>query len=156
MLYWQVYVQHHGKFILLTDFNILPFSTCEVMTTMNDSDITDGIDVRKRFGCADTFARSTHGTSLIGYLERKEQDLQHQAAHGPQVYTVAGNPPRVQPLWMSRQHESVQCSLTLLSPVVTICTAWFNIVKLCILPTQCICVFRMVLIISSDCFPKQH
>jgi hypothetical protein len=28
--------------------------------------------------------------------------------------------------------------------------------KLCILPTQCICVFRMVLTINSDCFPKQH
>jgi hypothetical protein len=28
--------------------------------------------------------------------------------------------------------------------------------KFCILPTQCICVFRMVLTINSDCFPKQH
>jgi hypothetical protein len=27
---------------------------------------------------------------------------------------------------------------------------------LCILPTQCVCVFRMVLTINSDCFPKQH
>jgi hypothetical protein len=32
----------------------------------------------------------------------------------------------------------------------------FNTTKLCILPTQCICVFRMVLTINSDCFPKQH
>jgi hypothetical protein len=24
------------------------------------------------------------------------------------------------------------------------------------LPTECICVFRMVLTINSDCFPKQH
>jgi hypothetical protein len=28
--------------------------------------------------------------------------------------------------------------------------------ELCILPTQCICVFRMVLTTNSDCFPKQH
>jgi hypothetical protein len=28
--------------------------------------------------------------------------------------------------------------------------------KLCILPTQCICVFRMVLTINSDSFPKQR
>jgi hypothetical protein len=26
----------------------------------------------------------------------------------------------------------------------------------CILLTECICVFRMVLTINSDCFPKQH
>jgi hypothetical protein len=35
----------------------------------------------------------------------------------------------------------------------TIC---FNKLKLWILPTKCICVFRMVLTINSDCFPKQH
>jgi hypothetical protein len=28
--------------------------------------------------------------------------------------------------------------------------------KICILPTEYICVFRMVLTINSDCFPKQH
>jgi hypothetical protein len=38
------------------------------------------------------------------------------------------------------------------STVVTICTTSL----LCILPTQCICVFRMVLTINSDYFPKQH
>jgi hypothetical protein len=42
-----------------------------------------------------------------------------------------------------------------LSPV-TICTICFDILKLCILPTECICVFRVVLTINSDCFPKQH
>jgi hypothetical protein len=46
--------------------------------------------------------------------------------------------------------------LTLDSPVVTICTTFFNILKLYILPTQCICVFRMVLTVNSDCFPQQH
>jgi hypothetical protein len=28
--------------------------------------------------------------------------------------------------------------------------------KLCMLPTECTCVFRMVLTINSDCFPKRH
>jgi hypothetical protein len=32
----------------------------------------------------------------------------------------------------------------------------FNIETLCFLPTQCICVFRVVLTTNSDCFPKQH
>jgi hypothetical protein len=31
-----------------------------------------------------------------------------------------------------------------------------NIHELCILPTEVICVFRTVLTINSDCFPKQH
>jgi hypothetical protein len=48
------------------------------------------------------------------------------------------------------------CDLTLQRPVVTIYTICFNIPELCILFTQCICVFRMVLTINSDCFPKQH
>jgi hypothetical protein len=46
--------------------------------------------------------------------------------------------------------------LTLESPVVTKCTICFNILKFYILHTQCICVFRMVLTINSDCFHKQH
>jgi hypothetical protein len=41
-------------------------------------------------------------------------------------------------------------------PSVTICTTRFNTLKLCILPTQCICVFRMVLTINSHSFRKQH
>jgi hypothetical protein len=40
--------------------------------------------------------------------------------------------------------------------MITIYTARFNILKLCILPTQCICVFRMVLTINIGYFPKQH
>jgi hypothetical protein len=47
-------------------------------------------------------------------------------------------------------------TLTLQSLVVTIYTTRFNTLKLCILPTECICVFRMVLTINSDCSPKQH
>jgi hypothetical protein len=40
--------------------------------------------------------------------------------------------------------------------VVTICTTYFNTLKLCILPTHRICVFRMILTTKSDYFPKQH
>jgi hypothetical protein len=42
--------------------------------------------------------------------------------------------------------------LILLSAVVTIYTTSFNLLTLCILPTKCICMFRMVLTINSDCF----
>jgi hypothetical protein len=44
--------------------------------------------------------------------------------------------------------------LTLSSPVVTICTTCFNTLKLSILPSQCIYVFRMVLTINSNSFLK--
>jgi hypothetical protein len=43
-----------------------------------------------------------------------------------------------------------------LKPAVSICTTCFNTLTLRILPTEGICVFRMVLTINSDCFPKQH
>jgi hypothetical protein len=46
--------------------------------------------------------------------------------------------------------------LTLYRLVVSIRTTCFNTLKLCILPTECICVFHMDLTINSDCFPKQH
>jgi hypothetical protein len=46
--------------------------------------------------------------------------------------------------------------LSLLSLVVAICTTCFKTLKLCILPTERICVFPMVLTINSDSFPKQH
>jgi hypothetical protein len=46
--------------------------------------------------------------------------------------------------------------LTHYMTVVTMCTTLFNIKNLCDFLTQCICVFRMVLAINSDCFPKQH
>jgi hypothetical protein len=35
-------------------------------------------------------------------------------------------------------------------------TACFNILKLCILPTECVCVLCMALTINSDGIPKQH
>jgi hypothetical protein len=60
-----------------------------------------------------------------------------------------------QPLAFLRLHSSPYDSYPSYS-VVTICTTCYNIPKLCILPTECICVFRTVLTINSDCFPKQH
>jgi len=46
--------------------------------------------------------------------------------------------------------------LTLQSPVVTLCTARFNIHKFYILPTQCIYVFCVDLRTNSDYFPIQR
>ena len=46
--------------------------------------------------------------------------------------------------------------LTLHSPVVTICTARFNIQQFYVLPTQCIYVFCVDLRTNSDYFPIQH
>jgi hypothetical protein len=43
---------------------------------------------------------------------------------------------------------------TIQSPVTIACTTSFNTLKLCILPTQWICVFRMVLTVNRDCLPK--
>jgi hypothetical protein len=48
------------------------------------------------------------------------------------------------------------CLINLLKPSSSLCTACVNTLQICIVPTQCICVFRMVLTINSDCFPKQH
>jgi hypothetical protein len=47
-------------------------------------------------------------------------------------------------------------ALTLSCAVVTICTAYFNINKDSTVCLQNVFVFRMVLTINSDCFPKQH
>ena len=46
--------------------------------------------------------------------------------------------------------------LTLYSPVVTICTARFNIIKSYVLPTQCIYVFCVDLRTNRNNFPIQH
>jgi hypothetical protein len=51
----------------------------------------------------------------------------------------------------------LQQALTMESAVVTIYTTYFNTLnKTLLLPTRCIYVFRMVLTINSDYFPKQH
>jgi hypothetical protein len=42
------------------------------------------------------------------------------------------------------------------SEVITISTTCFNFRRCCILPTQCIYVFRVILTTSNDYFPKQH
>ena len=40
--------------------------------------------------------------------------------------------------------------------MVIICTTCFNVQTLCILPTQCIYMFRMILAVNCHYFPKQH
>jgi hypothetical protein len=52
--------------------------------------------------------------------------------------------------------QCVSTRLTLWIPAVAIYTTCFNILKLCILPTECICVFYMVFEMKRDCFPEQH
>jgi hypothetical protein len=57
-----------------------------------------------------------------------------------------------------RPQCSVQCRLTVIGALYAKPTEvqWLLYSKLCILPTQCICVFRIVLTINSDSFPIQH
>jgi hypothetical protein len=43
-----------------------------------------------------------------------------------------------------------------LKPRGSILITYFSTLKFCILPTECICVSRMVLTINSDSFLKQH
>jgi hypothetical protein len=43
-----------------------------------------------------------------------------------------------------------------LKPSGCVCTICYNAQKLCILPTECIYVFHIVLSIISDYFPKRH
>jgi len=59
---------------------------------------------------------------------------------------------------VSRPSRYPQCEwhLTLWTPVVTICTARFNIQQFYVLPTQCIYVFCVDLRTNSDYFPIQH
>jgi hypothetical protein len=52
--------------------------------------------------------------------------------------------------WWTPYHFQVN----ICSPLV--CTVYFNISKLCILPPQCICVSFMVFTVNSNCFTKQH
>jgi hypothetical protein len=53
-------------------------------------------------------------------------------------------------------YSSKPNSLTPRSPVVTLCTARFNIQQCYVLPTQCIYVFCVDLRTNSDYFPIQH
>jgi hypothetical protein len=46
--------------------------------------------------------------------------------------------------------------LNLQSTVVTICTAFFNIRELFVLPTECIYEFHVILSVNSDYFLKQQ
>jgi hypothetical protein len=67
------------------------------------------------------------------------------------LYSFAQANPQMCLIWIS-----LIKLLTLYSSVFAICTTCFNTLKLCILPTQCVCVSHMVLTINTDCFPKQH
>jgi hypothetical protein len=53
-------------------------------------------------------------------------------------------------------YRFVDESVALLSLLVTIRITCYNIVKCCILSTECIYVFHTVLTINSICFPKEH
>lgn len=43
----------------------------------------------------------------------------------------------------------------LLKTVVTVCTIYYNIQNICILPTECVHMFKMILTINSNYFLKQ-
>jgi hypothetical protein len=58
------------------------------------------------------------------------------------------------PLLRIHYEQTWICVCTVINPLKP--SDYFNILKLCILPTQCICVFRMVLTINIGYFPKQH
>lgn len=45
--------------------------------------------------------------------------------------------------------EFIMRNLTLYNPMVTACSIWFNIVKLCVLLTECVSPFHMVLTVLS-------
>jgi hypothetical protein len=47
-------------------------------------------------------------------------------------------------------------ALTLYKPAVSVCITYLNVKKLCILHTECIRGFHIVLRIIGNCFPKQH
>jgi hypothetical protein len=53
-------------------------------------------------------------------------------------------------------YSDIVTCLTLSSPVVTIHTTCFHILKLFILATQCVCAFRVVLTINSSFLPKHQ
>jgi hypothetical protein len=60
------------------------------------------------------------------------------------------------PIIKNRIDYTLHIPTTISCPMVTICSTCFNVRKLCILPIECICMFRTVLTINSVCFPKQH
>jgi hypothetical protein len=57
---------------------------------------------------------------------------------------------------MPANSYSFEMEITIYSAAPTVYTAYVNFSFVYILPTECICVFHMVLKINSDCFPKQH
>jgi hypothetical protein len=81
---------------------------------------------------------------IIGSRNCRWTDTDHR------VYTVKTEAHKK----MQYGQPTLDISLSLLSPVVTLCTTGFNIHKFYVLPTQCIYVFYMNLRTNSDYFPK--
>ena len=52
--------------------------------------------------------------------------------------------------------RSVSLEVKLILLTTQVYTACFNMQELYILPTEYICVFRMVLTVNSDCFRRHH
>jgi hypothetical protein len=75
---------------------------------------------------------------------------------GTRIPAVAIPTEQLIPGLVETKISAFKTRLNLQSQVATICITCFNILELCILPTECVCVFRVVLTINSDCFPKQH
>jgi hypothetical protein len=75
------------------------------------------------------------------YVLRQQRDMQN--SYNRYFYINLGN------LRMGREAFSL---LTLQSTVVTICTTFYKTRRLCILPTQCIRVFRTIITMNSEYF----
>jgi hypothetical protein len=67
-----------------------------------------------------------------------------------------GTAPQLGPRYLHADETDTLDKILLYGIMVNICTTCLNIKENCILPTQCICVFRMILTINSDYFPNQH
>jgi hypothetical protein len=59
-------------------------------------------------------------------------------------------------MYVTREKWPTNIYKTLYTSLVTIRTKFFNTLKLCNMPTECVYLFRMVLTMNSDCFAKQH
>jgi hypothetical protein len=109
----------------------------------------------RRFGGGATGVKMQHFAPNTRAIQRSSEDylfLLFHGLHPPSLWdselTIkrVGKWPTEGPSLIATGQHSIHASryiLTLWSPVVTICTTRFNISKLCILPTQYICVFRM-------------
>ena len=57
---------------------------------------------------------------------------------------------------LKKKHQHIRFMyFNLLKTVVTVCTIYYNIQNICILPTECVHMFKMILTINSNYFLKQ-